>query len=392
VSAVHVDPQVAGLPAALAPVPEPPPEPQTRFELPDELNATGPPEARGLARDEVRLLVADGRRPVRHARFRDLDRHLRPGDLLVVNTSATLAAAVDGTRFGGGTARGQRIRPTVVHVATALDDGRWVVELRTAPDGSRPVLDARPGERVRLPDGATLTLLEPHRETARPVVSQPDAAGGDGVRLWRAATLADLAGVLRRHGRPIRYGYVDGEWPLSAYQTVFAREPGSAEMPSAGRPFTTELVTRLVTAGVLVAPVVLHTGVSSLESHEPPPAERFAVPAATAALVNWTRGRGGRVIGVGTTVTRALESAAAADGTVTARAGWTDLVLGPHRPARVLDGLVTGLHAPGASHLLLLEAVVGARVVRQAYDAALERRYLWHEFGDTSLLLRPRRR
>jgi len=381
VSTLQVDAATEALPPLAVPAP---PEPQTRFELPDELNATGPPEARGLARDEVRLLVADGRRPVRHARFRDLDRHLRPGDLLVVNTSATLAAAVDGTRFGTG----RRILPTVVHVATALDDGRWVVELRTAPDGSRPVLDARPGERVRLPDGATLTLLEPHREPP----TGPGAAGGDGVRLWRAATLADLAGVLRRHGRPIRYGYVAGEWPLSAYQTVFAREPGSAEMPSAGRPFTTELVTRLVTAGVLVAPVVLHTGVSSLESHEPPPAERFAVPAATAALVNWTRGNGGRVIGVGTTVTRALESAATDDGTVTARAGWTDLVLGPHRPARVLDGLVTGLHAPGASHLLLLEAVVGARVVRQAYDAALERRYLWHEFGDTSLLLRPRRR
>jgi S-adenosylmethionine:tRNA ribosyltransferase-isomerase len=382
-SAVPLDARVAELDAVPARVPAPPAEPQTRFELPDELSATGPPEARGLARDEVRLLVADGRRPVRHARFRELDRHLRPGDLLVVNTSATVSAAVDGTRFGTG----RRILPTVVHVATSLDDGRWVVELRSAPDGSRPVLDARPGERIRLPDGATLTLLGPHREPA----AGPDAVGGDGVRLWRAATLADLGGVLRRHGRPIRYGYVDGEWPLSAYQTVFAREPGSAEMPSAGRPFTAELVTRLVTAGVLVAPVVLHTGVSSLESHEPPPAERFAVPAATAALVNWTRGRGGRVIAVGTTVTRALESAAADDGTVTAQASWTDLVLGPHRPARVLDGLVTGLHAPGASHLLLLEAVAGARVVRQAYDAALERRYLWHEFGDTSLLLRPRR-
>ena len=349
-----------------------PPEPQTRFDLPDELSATGPPEARGLARDEVRLLVADGRRPVRHARFRDLGRYLRPGDLLVVNTSATVAAAVDGTRLSG-----RRIEPVVVHVATALDGDRWVVELRTAPDGSRPVLHARPGDRVRLPGGATLTLLEPH------------VPGGEGVRLWRAATAGDLAGVMRRSGRPIRYGYVTAEWPLAAYQTVFARHPGSAEMPSAGRPFTHELVTRLVTQGVLVAPVLLHTGVSSLESHEAPPAERFAVPAATAALVNWVRGRDGRVVAVGTTVTRALESAARPDGAVTAQAGWTDLVLGPDRPARAIDGLVTGLHAPGASHLLLLEAVVGERVVRQAYDAALQRRYLWHEFGDTSLLLRP---
>jgi S-adenosylmethionine:tRNA ribosyltransferase-isomerase len=371
-------------PATAAPLPAPVPEPRTTFELPGELSATSPPEARGLARDEVRLLVADGRRPVRHTRFRELGRHLRPGDLLVVNTSATLAAALDGTRFGGG----RRILPTVVHVATQLDDGRWVVELRSAPDGSRPVLDARPGERVRLADGTTLTLLEPHA-TGPAAPPRPDAAGGDGVRLWRAATGADLGGVLRRHGRPIRYGYVDREWPLSAYQTVFARDPGSAEMPSAGRPFTAELVTGLTASGVLVAPVVLHTGVSSLESHEPPPAERFAVPAATAALANWTRARGGRVIAVGTTVTRALESAARPDGTLTAQAGWTDLVLGPDRPARAVDGLISGLHAPGASHLLLLEAVVGAEVVRQAYDAALSHRYLWHEFGDTSLLLRP---
>jgi S-adenosylmethionine:tRNA ribosyltransferase-isomerase len=158
-------------------------------------------------------------------------------------------------------------------------------------------------------------------------------------------------------------------------------------MPSAGRPFTDRLVTRLVSAGIRIAPVTLHCGVSSLESHEPPPAERYAVPAATAELVNATRATGRRVVAVGTTVTRALESAAEPDGRVTARAGWTDLVLGPDRPARTVHGLVTGLHAPGASHLLLLEAVAGAAVVRRAYDAALERRYLWHEFGDMSLLL-----
>jgi S-adenosylmethionine:tRNA ribosyltransferase-isomerase len=291
-----------------------------------------------------------------------------------VNTSATLAAAVDGTRVGAG----RRIEPVVVHVATALGEGRHVIELRAAPDGAHPVLDARAGERVRLPGGAVLTLLEPHGA---------HADGGDGVRLWRAATPADVTTVLARHGRPIRYGYVRQEWPLADYQTVFARDPGSAEMPSAGRPFTDRMVTQLVTAGVRIAPITLHCGVSSLESHEAPPAERFAVPAATADLVNHTRAVGGRVVAVGTTVTRALESAARPDGRVTASAGWADLVLGPDRPARTVDGLVTGLHAPGASHLLLLEAVVGAGVVRRAYDAALQRRYLWHEFGDVSLLL-----
>ena len=193
--------------------------------------------------------------------------------------------------------------------------------------------------------------------------------------------------MLEAAGRPIRYGYVPRAWPLDDYQTVFAREPGSAEMPSAARPFTPELVTRLVTDGVLFAPLLLHTGVSSPEAAEPPQAERFRVPPTTAALVSWVRSRGGRVIAVGTTAARALESAAS-DGEVHAAEGWTELVLGPDRPARVVDGIVTGLHAPEASHLLLLEAVAGAEVVQRAYDAAVAERYLWHEFGDVSLLLR----
>jgi S-adenosylmethionine:tRNA ribosyltransferase-isomerase len=192
---------------------------------------------------------------------------------------------------------------------------------------------------------------------------------------------------LVRVGRPIRYAYVRGSFPAAAYQTVFAREPGSAEMPSAGRPFTTEVVTDLITRGVALAPITLHTGVSSQEVGEPPQPERFAVPESTARLVNMTRAWGGRVVAVGTTVTRALESAADPDGIVRARQGWTDLVLGADRPARVVTGLVTGWHAPGASHLQLLQAVAGAPLVERAYAEALRHRYLWHEFGDSCLLL-----
>jgi S-adenosylmethionine:tRNA ribosyltransferase-isomerase len=327
-----------------------------RFDLPDELSASAPPEARGVARDEVRLLVADPS-AVHHTVFSALSEHLRAGDLLVVNTSGTLPAAVDARRGG---------RAVVVHFSTELDDGAWVIELR-APGG--PLLDGRPGERLELPGGASLTLL------AEYVPGQ--------ARLWRASVTVLVPGLLAASGRPIRYGYVPRAWPLSDYQTVFAREPGSAEMPSAARPFTDALVTRLVTEGVLFAPLLLHTGVSSLEPGEPPQAERFRVPATTAALVPWVRARGGRVVAVGTTAARALESAV--DGPAE---GWTDLVLGPDRPARVVDGIITGLHAPDASHLLLLEAVAGPELVQRAYDAAVERRYLWHEFGDVSLLLR----
>jgi S-adenosylmethionine:tRNA ribosyltransferase-isomerase len=334
----------------------------TVFQLPRDLLATEPPEARGVARDGVRLLVASAQR-IQHAYFRDIGGFLTPGDLLVVNTSATLPAAVDGRRSHG---------PIVVHFSTELDDGSWVVELRSAPDGATPIGDARTGERIALPSGARLTLR--HQIT-------------DG-RLW-AATVdgTPVRALLARHGRPIRYGYVRQAWPLSAYQTVFATHPGSAEMPSAGRPFTPELVTRLLNNGVRFAPIVLHTGVSSLERHERPQPERFQVPPATAELVTWTRRTGGRVIAVGTTVVRALESAATPDGEVKAASAWTDLVLGPDDPVRVVDGLITGLHAPDASHLLLLEAVAGPTLVQRAYEAALAARYLWHEFGDVTLLL-----
>jgi S-adenosylmethionine:tRNA ribosyltransferase-isomerase len=171
------------------------------------------------------------------------------------------------------------------------------------------------------------------------------------------------------------------------YQTVFAREPGSAEMPSAGRPFTTELVTDLVARGVLFAPVLLHTGVSSLEGGEAPLPEPFRVPATTARLVEETRSAGKRVVAVGTTVTRALESATDSVGRVQPARGWTDLVLGADRPALVVDGLITGWHAAEATHQALLRAVAGAELVGAAYASASKEGYLWHEFGDSCLLL-----
>ncbi|MGH3469123.1 MAG: S-adenosylmethionine:tRNA ribosyltransferase-isomerase, partial [Thermocrispum sp.] len=207
-------------------------------------------------------------------------------------------------------------------------------------------------------------------------------------RLWRAAPNpgVDRVAYLTAHGRPVTYGYLRGQFPLRDYQTVYAVEPGSAEMPSAGRPFTAGVLVRLIARGVQVAPIVLHAGVSSPELHEPPTPERFAVPAATARQVNLARDAGRRVVAVGTTVVRALESATTGRH-VEPSAGWTDLVLGPERPARVVDGLITGLHDPEASHLQLLEAVAGRELVDRAYDAAVEQRLLWHEFGDSMLLL-----
>ncbi|WP_432053876.1 S-adenosylmethionine:tRNA ribosyltransferase-isomerase [Streptomyces sp. bgisy022] len=341
--------------------------------VPEELSARVPAEQRGpgLGRDAVRLLVSRGTRVTHHA-FGELGRLLRAGDLLVVNTSPTLAAAVDG-RTGG-----ERV---VVHFSTCGDDGRWAVELRE-PDGrgtTRPRGARRAGAGVRLPGGARLVLEEPL------------SARGD--RLWWARVSRDVLGLLREYGRPIRYAYTERDQPLSAYRTVFALPPsdgaGSAEMPSAGRPFTGRLVAELVSRGIRFAPVTLHTGVASAEVHEPPYPERFAVPETSAWLVNAVRARGGRVVAVGTTAVRALESAAGADGVVRARAGWTDLVVTPARGVRVVDGLLTGLHEPEASHLLMLEAVAGREAVARGYEEALRARYLWHEFGDVHLLLPP---
>ncbi|CAN5383329.1 S-adenosylmethionine:tRNA ribosyltransferase-isomerase [soil metagenome] len=339
------------------------------FDVPAHRIPTTPPEHRGIPRDRVRLLVADPH-GTSHARFADLGHHLRAGDLLVVNTSATRHAAIDGTHPKGR---------VTVHLATDRGDGRWVVELRRL-DGRGPVLDASPGDLVAIAGGGHLRL------------HAPDAAGpGEvGVRLWRAAVTVPGGSVeqhMQRLGRPISYGPHAARLLLGDHQTVFARHPGSAEMASAARPFSQRLVTELISRGVLLAPLVLHAGVSSQEAGEPPGPEWFDVPAATADLVQHARGHGGRVIAVGTTVTRALQSAWR-DGRVRAARGWTDLAITPCQPVAAVDGLISGWHEADASHLQLLQAVVGAEALQRAYAAALAGPYLWHEFGDSALLLR----
>jgi S-adenosylmethionine:tRNA ribosyltransferase-isomerase len=287
----------------------------------------------------------------------------------VVNTSATLPAAVRGTDGDG--------RELTVHLSTRLPGELWLIELRApVPGGAPEPWGGRPvASTLRLPGGATVELLAPW------------SAGG--TRLWYAALAvpAPFDAWLRRHGRPIRYSYVPCEWPLAAYQSVFAREPGSAEMPSAARPFTAELVTQLVSRGVGIAPLVLHTGVSSAEAHEAPYPERFVVPEATARQVNACRAAGGRVVAVGTTVVRALETVVDTHGVVHAGEGWTEVVVTPARRVRAIDGLITGWHDPRASHLRLLDAVGGPELVARSYEAAAAAGYRAHEFGDSHLLL-----
>ena len=354
------------------------------FKLSDELAAHEPPEARGLARDQVRLMVSRVSDDViKHRRFFDLPDFLAPGDVVVVNTSATINAALEAvheTHDGNSS-------DIELHLSTPLSGQQWVVELRRYSEkGTSPLLDAEAGEEIRLPAGGTAKLVAPYL---------PDASAfpNGRVRLWVADLVLPDHPVTytARFGMPIRYGYVPKPWPLPYYQTIFSAESGSAEMPSAGRGFTHEIVERLSRNRVQIVPLVLHTGVSSLEASEPPYPERYRVPRQTAVAVNAARSLGARIVAVGTTVVRALETVVDADGKVHGGEGWTDVVITPERGLHAVDAILTGLHEPKASHLSMLEALAGCDHLARAYDAAVRHRYLWHEFGDLHLIMRSGR-
>lgn len=345
--------------------------PEFHFERPAERQATLPPELRGVDRDHVRLLVTRGD-AVEHRRFTDLPSLLDPGDLLVVNDSATLPASLRGSlpaRLGASS--------FLLNLSTRYGPRLWLAEPRSSV-GLPGSLALLPADEVRL--GAAGEVR------ARMVAPHPGLE-----RLWFVRFAAPVEPWLAQVGRPIRYAHVAEDLPLAAYQTVFARVPGSAEMPSAGRPFTKRVLRALAERSVEVATVTLHAGVSSLELDGPIDratlfAEPFVVPARTVAAVHRCRARRGRVVAVGTTVVRALESATRGDRLRPTR-GFTRRFVRPGTFRGSVDGLVTGLHDPGASHLALLHAVVGAPVVRAAYADAVANGYLWHEFGDVHLAL-----
>ena len=336
-------------------------------QLPPQLAAHEPSEATGRGRDDVRLMVsrtASGE--VSHHSFAALPELLLPGDLVVVNNSATLPAAIalpDGAAL-------------TVHFSTAMPEGDWLVELRSGRSPATVTFGGgKPGQRLDLPGRAMLTLAARFSQ-----------------RLWRARLSTAVIPYLLRYGEPIRYSYVPRLWPIESYQTVFATWPGSAEMPSAARPFTPEIVTRLVSRGIAIAPITLHTGVSSLEGGEQPYPESYDVPAATARLANLTRQAGGRVIAAGTTVVRALETAAAlsgraSPGAIAASAGWTSHVVTRQSGVAAVDGLLTGLHEPRSTHLWMLAAFASEELLGRCYRAAADQGYRWHEFGDVHLLL-----
>jgi S-adenosylmethionine:tRNA ribosyltransferase-isomerase len=354
------------------------------FRIPAGGEAGTPPElrrpgghARSEGRADVRLMVARGRGEIVHGRFPDIVDALDSGDVIVVNASAVIPAALDAT--------GPDRSPYRLHLSTEQPGGFWVVEPRLPAGPGSLRFTGLPPATLTLPGGGRAELLAPYppdtRDRGRGIPSAH--------RLWlaRLDLPAPVHEYLAGHAEPIRYSHVDQPWPIGAYQTVFSRVPGSVEMPSAARPFTHRLVTALVAKGVTVVPIVLHTGVSSQEAGEAPYAERFEVPVATADIVNAARAAGGRVVAAGTTVVRALETTADPAGRAHPGQGWTELVVTPARGVRLVDGLLTGWHEPESSHLAMLEAIAGRDLLEASYREAVGQGYLWHEFGDSHLIL-----
>jgi S-adenosylmethionine:tRNA ribosyltransferase-isomerase len=335
------------------------------FDRPEHLQAAAPPESSGLNRDDVRLLVTtpDGNT---HARFNDLPEFLKPGDLVVVNESATIPTSLPAE---GSVGR------FLLNLSTDYGNGLWLAEPRWSASEPGP-LPLTEGETIRLPG-----LI------GRLVSTYPGLE-----RLWFVRIQGNVEATLAEHGAPVRYGYLDQDYPLEAYQTIFARVPGSAEMPSAARPFSQPVIDKLSARGVEIAAIVLHTGVSSLEvdsrvlEDQAMYPEPFEVSPETAKAVDDAKSEGRRVVAVGTTVVRALESAWNGE-QVQPVSGFTRLYIHPGRGVHVVDGLLTGFHDPMASHLAMLYALAGEEMVRSAYAEAVEHRYLWHEFGDTNLIL-----
>jgi S-adenosylmethionine:tRNA ribosyltransferase-isomerase len=343
------------------------------FRLPPELFAKEPPERRGIARDEVKLMVINRNNyQIDHARFYNLGRFLQPGDLLVFNTSRTLPAILNGCSA--------LIDSCIeVRLAEHLHDESWLALLR-CKIGDPFSCGLRSGMLINFGYGLTGMVYGRDQNIHR---------------LWRirfSKSGAELMELLYRLGQPVRYEYVSMPWNLDYYQTIYAREPGSAEMPSAGGAFTWKLLFDLKHSGVNSAYIVLHAGLSSymddlLDTKHPSSEEEYFISEETAEKINNTHSKGGRVIAVGTTVVRALESVADGTGKVRAMHGYTRLHITAMHKLKAVDGLLTGLHEPEASHLDLLSAFVQAEKIYEAYEEAIKRKYLWHEFGDLNLIL-----
>lgn len=340
-----------------------------QFDLPAHLSCPKPTEERKLRRDEVRLLVTDKACQTEHTTFNHLPSFLNSGDVLVVNTSATIASALPVLLPGGQEGR--------LHISTKLTDEKRLIEVR----------EVRGNKTIRWKQGAAGMVLQLAPD-ATVTLKQKFYNNNQWLHLWIADFKTDqsLKTWQAANAKPIQYEKLDRQYPLSYYQTFFSFHPGSAEMPSAGRGFTPELVEMLLKKGVVLAPVLLHTGVSSLEENETPYPEYMEINPVSAAIINAAKSQARRVIAVGTTCVRAVETAVNNEGLVMPYRGNTELFINRGYSMKIVDGLLTGFHEPKASHLNILQSIGGFEQIDIAYQQAIKAGYYWHQFGDLHLI------
>ena len=341
-----------------------------QFDLPRHLACPKPTEERNLQRDEVRLLLTTSSGHIEHTTFNNFPSFLQKGDVLVVNTSATVPSALPVSLPGGRQGR--------LHLSTKLNGRKWLIEIREIT-GNKTIRwkEGEEGMVFQLPSAARVTLKQRFYKNEQ------------WLNLWVADfdTYQPMQAWLAANARPIQYEKLDQPYPLSYYQTFFSFHPGSSEMPSAGRGFTSDLIERLLKKGVTLVPVILHTGVSSLEENETPYPEYMEIDPVTASLINTAKSQGRRIIAVGTTCIRAIETAVNYEGMVMPYRGNTELFIDESYTMKVVDGLLTGFHEPRSSHLNMLQSVGGFEHIDRAYTEAIKAGYYWHQFGDLHLIL-----
>ncbi|GEL78624.1 S-adenosylmethionine:tRNA ribosyltransferase-isomerase [Tenuibacillus multivorans] len=330
------------------------------FEIPKDLNASLPAEYRNGSRDQVKMMVTEAGETT-FTSFKNLSDYVQPGDVLIFNNTRTIPASLKVE---------WKDKIIEIRLSQQIDNLIW--------EGIVLKENVNIGDRLIVSSNLTFAVMGQGSEA--PLLQLESG-------LNTQETIMEILSV----GEPIRYDYIYQPFPINTYQTVYGSVPGSMEMPSAGRAFTWQIINTLKEKGAKVGFVQLFTGLSYYEKDRwPNPSnhpERFCVSKEVADLVNQAKRKGNRVIAVGTTVVRALESAGKLGDVVEKNNEYTDLYVNERYERKVVDSLLTGLHEPEASHLDMLTSWLSKDEITALYHEAIERQFLWHEFGDLHLIL-----
>lgn len=343
-----------------------------RFNLTDEQNIKKPHELRGINRDHVKLFVID-RKNARtyHSAFNHLSDFLRRGDLLIFNSGRTLPASLKTVNY-------KAQQNLEVRLAEHLPDDSWLV-LFLYQNKTHFHSNLKPGLKIKFESGLSASIIE--RNIHNP-------------RLWKikfSVTGQELINIFNQIGKPIHYGYISAPLPLEYFLTVFSKDPLTSQMPNAGRAFTWKMIFDLKNKGIDTAFLTIHTGLSSYLDNSKAghlmTEEEYFISASTADKIEAAKISNGRIVAVGTSVVRAIESSALQSGKVIPGHAYTSLRITEEYKLKIADGLITGFHEPEASHLDLISAFLSPAVIKKTYEEAIEKKYLWHEFGDLCLIL-----